>query len=95
MAHNDIINHIERDEVEHREWRFKSIMVHEGSLSAGDKSYKGSRYNILVNWESGESTYEPLHIIAADDPVSCAIYAKKNGLLDTEGWKQFKGIAKR
>ena len=48
-----------------------------------------------MNWESGESTYEPLHIIAADDPVSCAIYAKKNDLLDTEGWKRFKGIVKR
>ena len=24
-----------------------------------------------------ESTYEPLDVIAADDPVTCAIYAKE------------------
>ena len=27
--------------------------------------------------------------------MSCALYAKENGLLDTPGWKQFKRIAKR
>ena len=34
-------------------------------------------------------------MMAADDPVSCAIYAKEKGLLDRPGWKQFKKIAKR
>jgi hypothetical protein len=33
--------------------------------------------------------YEPLKTIAADDPVTCAEYAKENILLDTEGWKKF------
>jgi len=37
---------------------------------------------------------QPLSVIAADDPVTCAIYAKENNLLEQEGWKQFKGIAK-
>jgi hypothetical protein len=40
----------------------------------------------------GEITEESLAIIAADDPVSCAIYAKEKGLLDKEGWKCFKKI---
>ena len=47
----------------------------------------------MVEWENGETTTEPLHLIAADDPVTCAIYAKDNDLLDKEGWKRFKGIA--
>jgi hypothetical protein len=34
-------------------------------------------------------------MIAADDPVTCAIYAKDHGLLDTEGWKRFRSLAKR
>jgi hypothetical protein len=34
-------------------------------------------------------------VIAADDPVSCAIYARENNLLDQPGWKRFKHIAKR
>jgi hypothetical protein len=49
----------------------------------------------MVEWANGETTMEPLQIIAKDDPVTCAIYAKDNGLLDTPGWKHFKSIAKR
>ena len=64
-------------------------------MSASDKKYKGSRFNVLVNWETGESTYEPLHLIAADDPISCAVYAKDNNLLEEPGWKQFKRLAHR
>ena len=95
VSYNDIIDHIENDQTNHGIWKFKSITAHQGPLSAGDKSYMGSRWNVLVNWETGESTYEPLHIIAADDPVTCAIYAKENNLLEEEGWKRFKRIAKR
>jgi hypothetical protein len=49
-------------------------------------------YNILVEWETGETTYEPLDLIAEDDPVSCAEYARKSQLLDTLGWKRFKWL---
>jgi hypothetical protein len=37
---------------------------------------------------------ERLKIIAADDPVPCAIYAHENDLLDKLGWKHLKHIAK-
>src|SRR5687767_13570290 len=49
----------------------------------------------MVEWENGEITSEPLTVIAEDDPVSCAIYARDHNLLDTDGWKRFKGLAKR
>jgi hypothetical protein len=32
--------------------------------------------------------YEPLDIIAKDDPMSCSEYAKRNSLLDTPGRKR-------
>mgnify|MGYP000190688541 CR=1 FL=1 len=38
---------------------------------------------------------EPLHVIAADDPVTCAVHAKDHGLLDADGWKRFKRLAKQ
>ena len=95
VSYNDIINHIEKDDLNSDEWKFKDIIGHQGPLSKGDKNYKGSRFNVLVSWETGESTYEPLHIIAVDDPVSCAIYAKKNNLLEEEGWKRLKLLARR
>jgi hypothetical protein len=51
-------------------------------------------YNLLIEWENGDTTKEPLKVIAKDDPASCAIFAKENGLLDLPGWKQFKNIAR-
>jgi hypothetical protein len=38
---------------------------------------------------------EPLNIFGKDDPVTCTVYAREHQLLEEEGWKQFKGIAKR
>ena len=49
----------------------------------------------MIEWENGEITAEPLRAIAADDPVTCAIYARENGLLETPGWTRFKKIAAR
>ena len=35
----------------------------------------------------------PKIAIAADGPISCAIYARENGLLSKEEWKRFKRTA--
>ena len=75
-------------------YKFRDITAHQGPLISTDRNYKGSKYNILVEWETGETTYEPLNLIAKTDPVTCTIYAKKNGLLSTPGWKRFKPIVK-
>ena len=93
VTYIDMINHIESDNEKDHGRKFSSITDHQGPLSRGDEDCKGSRDNVLVNWDSGESTYEPLDLIGKDDPVTCALYAKKNNLLDTPGWKRFKRIA--
>ena len=49
----------------------------------------------MVEWEDGSITAEPLLFFAADSPETCAAYAKRVGLLDTDGWKRFKRLAKR
>ena len=51
--------------------------------------------HVLVEWETGKKTYEPLSILAADDPVTYATYAKENDLLHIDGWKRFRNLAKR
>ena len=71
-------------------FHFQEILGHEGPLNKEHPNYKGSTWNVLVLWNTGEKTFEPLHIIANDDPVSCAIYAKNNNLLSKPGWKRFK-----
>ncbi len=76
-------------------WKFKRISGHQGPLKPGDKNYKGSSYNVQIKWESREISWEPLNILAADDPVTCAQYALENGLLDLPGWVRFCRLARR
>jgi hypothetical protein len=95
MTYNDIFYHLEcgngeYEDIDNQCLGFKEIIGHQGPLIPQDKLYKGSRYNVLIDWDYGEDTYEPLHIISADDPVSCALSAKKNGLINMPGWKWFK-----
>jgi hypothetical protein len=59
------------------------------------KDYKGSTSNMLVAWETGESTYEPLDFIASDDPIKCAEYSLKHNLLDEPGWKHFRPYTRK
>ena len=65
------------------------------SFACIDPDWKGSKYNVQVEWETGEITFEPLSIIAADDPVTCAAYGKGNDLLALEGWHRFQNLAKK
>ena len=44
--------------------------------------------------ETGEIAEEPLSLIAADDLITCAIYATKDDLLHSDDWKSFKHITK-
>lgn len=75
VSYNDIMSRIEADD-DQVIWRFKEITAHEGPLTPDHPNYKGSSYNIMVRWETGEITSEPLSLIAKDDPVSCAVYAR-------------------
>ena len=52
------------------------------------------KYKVLVEWETGEVTCEPLDAVKHEKAI-CGIYARKHGLLDQPGWKQFKRHAKR
>ena len=67
-------------------FKFRAIIGHQGPLKATDPDWKGSKYNVQVEWKTGEVTLEPLPVITADDPVTCAAYAKQNDLLAVEGW---------
>ena len=76
-------------------YRFRAIIGHQGPLLASDPDWKGSKYNVQIEWETGEITFEPLFIIAPDDPVTCAAYAKENDLLVLEGWHRSRSLAKK
>ena len=55
---------------------------------------KGQGWEILVHWEDGSKTWEPLGMIRKSDPVSVAQYAQKHDLLDVPGWKRFKSYVR-
>ena len=45
-----------------------------------------------MEWDTGEKTWEPLVIMAKDDPISCANYAEDNDMLNVPGWKMLRRI---
>ena len=75
-------------------YRFKCIEDHKGPYTSSDPEYNGSSYNLLIEWEPGEQTWEPLSNIIASDPYTCAVYAKEHNLLNTPGWKLLKRHAR-
>ena len=98
MSYNQLMDYIQKgtdaEEDPDSLFKFKDIVAHQGPLESTDPDHKGSKYNVMVEWESGEVTYEPLALISKDDPITCAVYAKKHDLLDTTGWKHLKRYAK-
>ena len=81
ISYNQLLEHLENaqdHDMDQELYRFKVIIGHQGSLLASDPDWKGSKYSVQVEWETGEITFELLSIIAADDPVTCAAYAKEN-----------------
>ena len=98
MSYNQLMDYIQKgtdaEEDPDSLFKFRDIVAHQGPLESTDPNHKGSKYNVMVEWESGEVTYEPLTLISKDDPITCAVYAKKHDLLDTTGWKHLKRYAK-
>ena len=99
MSYVELCDTIEaqiQDEMESPDkyWTYKGILEHQGPLTATSPDWKGSTYNILVQWEDGSQTWEPLNVFAKDDPVTCAIYARDNDLVKVRGWKFLRRFVK-
>jgi hypothetical protein len=74
ISYNQLLDYIERSKQEDEDvYKFKCIIAHQGPLKPDHHDWKGSKYNLLIEWESGEQTYTPLSVIAKDDPVTCTI----------------------
>ena len=95
LSYNQVLNCIEKAHQEDDSlYKFRAITNHYGPLKPSDPGYNGSLYNVMIEWETGEITEEPLNIIAQYDPVTCAAYAKQHNLLELPKWKKLKHIAK-
>jgi hypothetical protein len=74
---------------------YRGFVGHDGPLKPSSPKFNGSSWNLLVHWEDGTQTWEPLTILVKDDPVSVARYGRDNNLLEKPGWKRLKKIANR
>ena len=93
LSYAKVLVHIENQDNQDVIWKFKCIIGHQGLLLSKDSDYKGSMWNVMMEWENGEIIAEPLSLIAANDPVTYTIYTKEKRLLNTKGWKCFKAQA--
>ena len=87
MSYNQLMDYILRctDDEEDQDslFKFRDIVAHQSPLEPTNPNHKRSKYNVMVEWESGEVTLEFLPLISKDNPVTCTLYAKKHDLLDT------------
>ena len=74
-------------------YKLRALIGHQGSPKVPATNLKRCNYNVLVEWETGVKTYEPLSVLPADDTITCASYTKGNGISYLDGWKRFKNLA--
>ena len=98
MSYNQLMDYIlkctDAEEDPDSLFKFRDIVAHQGPLESTNPNHKRSKYNVMVEWESGEVTLESLPLISKDNPVTCTLYAKKHDLLDTTRWKHLKRYTK-
>ena len=75
--------------------KLRALIGHQRPSKAPNPNLKKCKYNVHVEWETGEKTYEPLSVLVADDPVTWASHARKSGLSHIVHWTRFKNLAKR
>ena len=57
-------------------WKFRHVIAHQGPLTHRYQDYIGSMYSVMVEWENGERSYEPLGKASKENPVDIDLYAK-------------------
>ena len=64
ISYNQLLEHLENVQdhdmgMDEELYRFGAIIGHQGPLLASDPDWKGSKYNVQVEWETGEITFDP------------------------------------
>ena len=82
MEYNDLINLINKhNEDGDQLWSFKGIKGHRK---------KNKKWEVLVDWDHVNASWEPLEEIRLADSITLADYAIKNKLIYQVGWKWAK-----
>ena len=62
ISYNQLVDHLEAAANEDNEisddlFKFRALIGHRGPLKPTDPNWKGCKFNVLVDWETGEKTY--------------------------------------
>jgi hypothetical protein len=88
LTYNKMLEWCERDMHLDKHYEIDAILAHRKNPKSGYK------YDVKIRWGDGTTQWNDLKSTFQDDPVSVALYAKRNGLLDTLGWKNCKPYVK-
>ena len=63
ISYNQLFNHLETAQnndlgMDQELFKFRAIGGHQHPLKAADPDWKGSKYNVQVEWETGEDIFE-------------------------------------
>ena len=98
ISYNQLMEYLEDNtdtgQLENGLYKFRCTKDHRCPYTPSDPEYIGSSYNLLIEWETGEMTWEPLSNIIASESYTCAVYAKKHDILNTPGRKLLKRHAR-
>jgi hypothetical protein len=85
VTYNRMLEWVEQDQDKDDFFRIVGIKDH--------KRIQGKWY-VLIRWASGLTSWNSLATTKADDPITVAMYAKRNNLLDTDGWGGLKKLVR-
>ena len=81
MTYNKMLEWCNRDMDKDDFFKIDGITGHRKDKRAG----RG--HMVLVQWADGTSTWNDLGTTFQDDPITVSLYAQRNNLLETDGWK--------
>ena len=90
MSYNKMLEWCDKDLDKDDMFRIEGITGHR---KAKMETTKG-QWEVLVQWASGVSTWNCLNLTFSDDPATVSLYALRNKLLETPGWKRCKPYVK-
>ena len=59
ISYNQLVDHLEAganepNKISNDLYKFRALIGHQGQLKPTDPNWKGCKFNVLVEWETGE-----------------------------------------
>ena len=69
ISYNQLVDYLEAaadddNEISDDLLKLTALIGHQGPQKPTDPNWKGCKYNVLVDWETGERTFEPLSVMS-------------------------------